>query len=66
MELGGEAAIAYLVNVDSQDALRDVGNAKHFEVENVDGHEIIVDIMSILFLLFMLSCCQALLLGFYK
>lgn len=62
----GRLPFGYLVNVDSQDAIRDVGNAKHFKIENVDGCEIFFDIMSILFLLFMPSCCQASLLGFYK
>ena len=67
MELGGEAEFAYLVNVDSQDAIRDVWNAKHLEMENVDGYEIFFDIMSVLFLLlFMPSCCQVLLLGHHK
>lgn len=64
MELGGEAAICFF---GSQDAVRDVANAKHFEMENVDGYEIFFKIGSMFFCpLFIPSCCQALLLGFYR
>lgn len=47
---------AFLADVDAQDAVRDVGNAKHFEMENVDNYEMFFEIVSTLLLLL---CCQA-------
>lgn len=54
MELDEETALCSVVSVESQNAVRDTGNAKYFEMENVSKYEMFFEVASTLFLIHIL------------